>query len=110
MNRIPVITLEKPAMYSPCNSCGMCCIVQVCDLGLELGDAINCKALISKPDNTYVCGLVVDPYRFLDEERLKTWKLIDGLKLGAQAGETALKEYHAELLGAGRGCDSADWH
>jgi len=109
MNRIPVITLEKPQIYSPCNGCGMCCIVQVCDLGVALGDSVNCKALIANPDNTYTCGLVADPYSILDEGSLKSWKMIDSFKPGETPGEDALKGMYAEMLGAGRGCDSDDW-
>lgn len=109
MNRIPVITLEKPAIYSPCNSCGMCCIVQVCDLGVALGDSEKCKALIANADNTYTCGLVADPYSYIDEASAKSWKKIDSFKPDEKPGEAALKVMYAEMLGAGRGCDSEDW-
>lgn len=45
-NLIEAVVLDKPKEGSPCNGCGMCCIAQVCDLGLTLGDDRNCKALI----------------------------------------------------------------
>lgn len=108
LNLIPVISLEKPAMYDPCNGCGVCCIVQVCYLGVELGDDKNCKALIKNSDGSYACGLVADPYRFLPEAELETWKMIDGLKPGAHVGEEELKKVYRDVLGAGKGCDCAD--
>lgn len=109
MNLIPVISLEKPAMYQPCNGCGMCCIVQVCDLGLELGDDKNCRALLKNDDGSYGCGLIVDPYSVMPEDRVKSWKTIDSLLPGSTPGEDALRKYHADMLGAGKGCDSLDW-
>ncbi|MBI6885801.1 hypothetical protein [Pseudomonas putida] len=108
-NLIPVITLEKPAKFDPCNGCGVCCIAQVCYLGVELGDDKNCKALISNHDGSYACGLVADPYRFLQEHELETWKAIDAMKPGAHVGEQELKKVYRDVLGAGRGCDCEDW-
>lgn len=104
---IESVALDKPRHGEPCNGCGVCCIAQVCDLGLELGDEINCKALIQNPDRTFSCGLVVNPYHFLPEDELVVWKFIDS-KDGSGAGERRLKELNAEFLGAGRGCDSDD--
>lgn len=102
----PVTHLAKPAFGMPCNGCGLCCRMEVCLLGLELGNRAACKALVAKQDGSYSCGLVLDPYRYLPEDRLRTWKSIDGLQAGA--GEQALKDYHAKMLAAGRGCDSED--
>jgi hypothetical protein len=101
------VTLEKPTMGQPCNGCGACCIAEVCDLGLELGDSVNCKALIHSTEGSFHCGMVADPYRFMSEADLVTWKAIDDIGQGHQ-GEDGLKKLHAELLGAGRGCDSED--
>lgn len=100
------VSLEKPAFGSPCNGCGLCCIEQVCALGVELGDDQNCKALMPVGDGSYRCSLVEDPYRFLQPERLLTWRKIDALSEGK--GEQALKGMYADMLGAGRGCDSDD--
>ncbi|WP_455233393.1 hypothetical protein [Geopseudomonas aromaticivorans] len=103
---IPVVQLDKPPKGAPCNGCGYCCIEEVCQLGRELGDEVHCKALIAGADGRYACGLVVDPYRYLPPERLARWQKIDRLHPGL--GEQTLKDYHAEALGAGRGCDSVD--
>ena len=53
----------KPPHGSPCNGCGVCCMVAPCPLGqhifgFELG---RCPALTERDDATYVCGLVLDP-------------------------------------------------
>jgi hypothetical protein len=106
-NLIDSVTLEKPRHGMPCNGCGVCCIATVCELGVTLGDDINCKALTPMADGSFQCGMVVDPYRFMDEKDLHVWKTIDGIK-GDSTGEQALKKSHFEMLGAGRGCDSDD--
>lgn len=104
---IDSITIEKPVFGDPCNGCGVCCIAQVCDLGKELGDDQNCKALIRNPDRSFSCGLVVDPYQYMPESELTDWKLID-VQGNGRAGEDRLKQLNASLLGAGLGCDSDD--
>jgi len=101
------VTLEKPSFGKACNGCGICCISVVCDLGVTLGDDMNCKALTRKPDGSFQCGMVVDPYRYMSDEDLSTWRALDRLGGGAQ-GEDALKACHAEALGAGLGCDADD--
>jgi hypothetical protein len=101
---IPIQTLAKPRHGRPCNGCGYCCISEVCALGLELGDRSVCRALVRKVDGSYSCGLVMDPYRFMPAEQAETWRRIDTISAGA--GEQAAKDFHAQMLGAGRGCDS----
>lgn len=104
---IEAVVLDKPAEGDPCNGCGLCCVAQVCDLGLALGDDRNCRALIPNEDFTFSCGLVVDPYRYLAEKDLEPWLAIDRVS-GGNTGEEALKQMNAEALGAGRGCDADD--
>ncbi|HEJ2342222.1 TPA: hypothetical protein ACWLUJ_005739 [Pseudomonas aeruginosa] len=104
---IDAVVLDKPVEGDPCNGCGLCCVAQVCDLGLALGDDRNCRALIQNEDFTFSCGLVVDPYRFLADKDLEAWLAIDRVS-GGNAGEEALKQMNAEALGAGRGCDADD--
>lgn len=106
--RIPVVHLEKPAEGEPCNQCGLCCIEQVCDLGLLLGNDTHCKALEALEDGRYRCGLAHDPYRYLPTEKTTPWQAIDSMKPGMRAGETALKHSYQHLLGVGQGCDSSD--
>lgn len=104
---IESVSLEKPPYGDPCNGCGICCIAQVCALGLELGDDQNCKALILNADRSFSCGLVTDPYRFISDESLMVWKALDEMS-GSNKGEESLKKSNAQALGAGRGCDSDD--
>lgn len=106
-NLINSVSLDKPVFGQPCNGCGICCIAKVCELGVTLGDEQNCKALVRSTDGGFHCGMVADPYRYMDEADLSVWRDIDGLDGGAK-GELALKALHAEALGAGRGCDSDD--
>lgn len=104
---IESVTLEKPREGNPCNGCGICCIARVCELGLALGDDQNCRALLRNQNGSFTCGLVQDPYSYLDSESLRPWLLLDELE-GGNAGELALKEMNATALGAGRGCDADD--
>lgn len=104
---IESVTLDKPAFGEPCNGCGLCCISEVCSLGVALGDDRNCKALISKPDGSFSCGLVEAPYRYVNEEVLDTWKAIDDMS-DEPVGEQVLSQTYAQVLGAGQGCDSDD--
>jgi hypothetical protein len=107
MNRtIPIVSLAKPAYGDKCNGCGMCCVEEVCGLGLELGDRKICKALEANQDGTFSCGLVGNPYKYLSDERTRTWRMIDEISPGV--GEDGLRSYHAHMLGAGKGCDSLD--
>ncbi|WP_454253976.1 hypothetical protein [Pseudomonas sp. Marseille-Q7302] len=104
---LDLVSLDKPPHGKPCNGCGLCCIAEVCDLGKELGDEEQCRALMPLSAGRFACGLVADPYRFLPPERLVPWHAIDQLAPGGQ-GEQALKAHFAGLLGAGRGCDADD--
>lgn len=101
---IPIQVLKKPRHGQPCNGCGYCCISEVCLLGKELGDHEMCKALITNGEGTYSCGLVVDPYKYMPADRAVTWRRIDDISPGV--GEQGAKDFHAHMLGAGRGCDS----
>jgi hypothetical protein len=101
---IPITALKKPRHGQPCNGCGYCCLSETCLLGQELGNTGRCKALESKSDGSYVCGLIADPYRYLPENKASSWRRIDAIKEGA--GIDALKAYDRQMLGAGRGCDS----
>lgn len=105
--RIHTVTLDKPAFGNPCNGCGTCCIEQVCEFGLELGDSEHCKALVSHGDGSYSCGLIIDPYRHISAARRDYWQRID-TEAGYPAGREALRTFYIESLGAGRGCDSSD--
>lgn len=104
---IAVVQLDKPAFGNPCNGCGTCCIEEVCSLGRELGDDVNCKALTHFPDGSFGCGLIIDPYQHLPEDRLTFWRELDQMA-NFQTGEKALKQHYADMLGAGKGCDSSD--
>lgn len=93
----------ESALGKPCNSCSLCCIVEVCDLGKE----VRCRALLAHADGTYTCGLVADPYSLLVEDRLTSWLALDRLG-GKSHREATLKANFAVLLGAGEGRGSQD--
>lgn len=109
VNRIHILSLDKPKQGDPCNGCGMCCLVQVCALGVELGDSQACKALLHGSDGSYACGLVRNPYRYVAPDIVEAFQKIDSFYPGENRGEQMLKDMYAKELGAGRGCDSVDF-
>lgn len=74
--------LVKPRLWEPCNGCGWCCAVDVCEIGKFLHGDIKgpCPSLIYEDGRTY-CGAVKSH---------------------------PLGEVFAEMLGIGRGCCSDD--
>lgn len=86
------MSLPKPAFGSPCNGCGLCCIVSPCQLAVEyLGATDKCPALERSGDR-YSCGLVTDPARHLG--------------VFPESGPM-LSRMFGEMLGVGRGCDAS---
>jgi hypothetical protein len=81
MIELPYLT--KPRRSEPCNGCGLCCQVQVCDIGQQLfnvSDKGPCPGLIYRDGRTY-CGPA----------------------MGHKAGPII-----SRMLGIGRGCCSDD--
>lgn len=65
----------KPAVGSPCNGCGLCCLLEPCPLGMVLSRQRTgaCVALRwSDAQQRYVCGAIGDaPGHWLG--RLRQW-------------------------------------
>lgn len=58
----------KPALGAACNGCGLCCAHEPCPLGMLLSRRRSgrCDALAwSEPQTRYVCGVIVEPRRWL---------------------------------------------
>jgi len=54
----------KPAVGTPCNGCGQCCLVEPCPLGMVVSRKRTgaCTALRwSDRQGRYLCGLVAEP-------------------------------------------------
>jgi hypothetical protein len=89
--------LDKPKYGAPCNSCGRCCVDQLCPLGgaffhlpLQVG---NCPALQPHGERR-VCGLVANPEAY-------------ALAATLLNGKEAMSAAAAHLIGAGHGCDAS---
>lgn len=84
--------LEKPAEWSPCNSCGLCCIKEQCPVSLGMfGEHSVCPAL--QPDGDALkCALMIDATPYLPADR--------------QAQGEEWTQAIRLVLGAGNGCDS----
>ena len=88
------MTARKPkAPYgSPCNSCGECCVKVQCPLSLGLFGAQSlCPALQRGTGVDLVCGLVVEPEKFVDEGAWPMHVMAEAFRL---------------IVGAGIGCDA----
>lgn len=95
------ITIPKPAHGAVCNSCGACCMAQVCPLGSVIFRGENgpplapCPALEAQGDGRHVCGLVANPRRYMPVR-------------AAIVGDADLSDAVAYLIGArgySTGCD-----
>ena len=61
INLIQVATENKPSKGEDCNSCGWCCLTEVCPVGMELSGTtmIPCKLLtINNDTGKHTCSLV----------------------------------------------------
>jgi len=61
MERIAVAENIKPEYGSKCNSCGWCCLTEVCPIGVMFGGGsmIPCKHIVVENDK-HLCGLIVN--------------------------------------------------
>ena len=92
------IKLPKPKIGEPCNGCGICCMIQICNTGAfllkkttYLGEKTIsglCPALIER-DGKYVCGFIVAPQRFIR----------------SKYRPEVISRTVALCIGAGSGCD-----
>lgn len=98
------VTIEKPPHGAPCNSCGLCCEMAICPLGVRvfhpdkfLAGAREfegpCPALEPQDDGRKICGLMATPAKY-------AWRR------AAVMGADALSKAASHLLGAGTGCDA----
>jgi len=94
----------KPALGTPCNGCGLCCLVAPCPLGILLSRRRRgaCAALRwESVSATYQCGAIVQPQQVLlaalppMARRLAPW-----LSRG-------LRRLAPRWIAAGKGCDSS---
>ena len=88
---------ERKAPHGkPCTSCGLCCMVSLCQLGQHVLGRPElpgpCPALVLDDAGKSSCGLIVDPVKF-DPVGVE------------QYGATEMSRAAAHLISAGRGCD-----
>lgn len=99
-NKIMInLPLAKPYVGQPCNGCGLCCHIQLCNTGAFLlkksptfGEKTikgKCPALLSKPEGRFTCGLIESPERFIKS----TYR------------PEIISKTVATLVGSGTGCD-----
>lgn len=93
------IKLDKPKIGEPCNGCGICCMLHICNTGAFLLKKVKyfgekqlkgpCPALIDNKDGTFSCGFVVSPGRFIR----------------SKYRPEVISRTVITLIGAGTGCD-----
>ena len=57
-----MITLQKPAYRSPCNNCGLCCQIELCEVATMTfpeGTKAPCPALVEVEAGKRLCMLVI---------------------------------------------------
>lgn len=91
--------LEKPKIGEPCNGCGVCCNIVMCNTGAFLLKKVAylgeksipgpCSAIIKKADGSVGCGLILKPDKFLK----------------SKYRPEVISRTVAHLVSAGTGCD-----
>lgn len=84
----------KPALGTPCNGCGVCCLVEPCPLGMLLSRRRHgaCTALRwSDVDARYTCGALSAPADVLGWAGRWPWA----------------RRWVARWIAAGQGCDAS---
>ena len=91
--------LTKPKIGEPCNGCGICCQIQLCNTGAFLLKKVKylgertikgqCPALVAEPDGRFVCGLIKSPAKFIR----------------SKYRPDVISRTVTTLVGAGNGCD-----
>lgn len=90
-----LFSIAKPKFREPCNGCGLCCKLQVCEAGkLFLGTTSTPCPALEYESNRYWCGLVRRPHHYL------------GITF-AEA-DTILSPGFYTLIAGGQGCGMED--
>jgi len=92
----------KPALGTPCNGCGVCCLLAPCPLGVLLSGYRQgaCRALRWQADSgLYRCGAITVPREVLNE-RLPQWLHPLAALMAGSLGSLAKR-----WVAAGVGCD-----
>lgn len=89
------MTLEKPKFREPCNGCGLCCSLELCELGEMAfpGAQAPCPAL-EWEDGRAWCGMVRHSSKHL--------------KLNYTGADEIVSPLYAQGIGAGQGCGMED--
>ena len=92
---------QKPAEGTPCNGCGVCCMLEPCPIGVLVSRRIRgeCKALAwSDQAGRYHCGVLAKAYEGARPG-------VDGRK--ASIWRRAWWRWVHRMIAAGVGCDAA---
>jgi hypothetical protein len=87
--------LAKPKFREPCNGCGLCCALQLCEIAEEqfVGASAPCPAL-EWEDGRAWCGLVRHPSRHL--------------KINFVGADPTVSPLFAKVIAVGQGCGMPD--
>ena len=99
----------KPATWSPCNGCGVCCIATPCELAIDVVPGAQegrpCPALVWRDGRSW-CGLVLSPSTHSPDLALRVEVLAKAIRDQARGFvDQAYGETIREMLGDGR-CDA----
>lgn len=87
--------LQKPPHGKPCNSCGLCCMDQLCPLARHIfGETPGPCPALEPARPGYTCGLVAAPSSYAPA-------------IAREHGELKSSETAALIIGAGLGCDAS---
>jgi hypothetical protein len=95
---------EKPMLGSPCNGCGVCCLVAPCPVGVVLSRSRlgACQALRwNASENRYRCGAIETPHAVLMQALPQSAAGI------AKVLAPLLRRWARRWIAVGIGCDSS---
>lgn len=91
---------DKPKIGEPCNGCGLCCKLFVCHTGAFMLGLTKypgekrlqgpCPALTQRSDDSYGCGIVMHPEKFLGKTKYRP---------------EVISKHMMVCIGSGDGCD-----
>lgn len=95
----------KPAEGAPCNGCGACCILEVCEIGVALGlDGSGACRGLRFTGERYVCGPIAEPEPFgLCADHAEALALLLGVGAGCCSSDEGLEALRREPGDRARG-------
>lgn len=100
---------QKPKFGERCNHCGYCCSTEPCQISKEfLGCAEGPCIALETVDGQSSCGMIINPLGYIFKAAHPHDDLASPQHDNLVEENRRIGERVAQVIGAGRGCDSID--